>query len=70
MLSTLLVKDFPVVANLAVLIAGFLASTLAAPVALIGFTLAYYDARVKKEAFDLQMMMDEPAQTMAATQGA
>jgi hypothetical protein len=44
--------------------AGFLGAALVGPFALIGFTLAYFDARVRKEAFDLQMMMESPA-TMA-----
>jgi hypothetical protein len=35
-----------------------LARALAMPIGLIGYTLAYYDARVKKEAFDLQYMME------------
>lgn len=40
--------------------ASFLAGALIAPFALIGFTLAYFDARVRKEAFDLQVMMESP----------
>src|SRR5580704_6998461 len=35
----------------------FIASVLVAPVSTIGFALFYYDQRVRKEAFDLQMMM-------------
>jgi hypothetical protein len=35
----------------------FLASTLVGPLATIAFCLLYYDARVRKEAFDLQVMM-------------
>jgi hypothetical protein len=35
-----------------------LAVSLAAPIALIGFTLVYYDARVRKEAFDLHHAID------------
>ncbi len=35
----------------------FLGSVLVAPVSTIGFALFYYDLRVRKEAFDLQMMM-------------
>jgi hypothetical protein len=35
----------------------FIGSTLVAPVSTIGFALFYYDLRVRKEAFDLQMMM-------------
>ena len=50
---------------------GYLFSiVLVAPVSTIGFVLFYYDLRVRKEAFDLQMMMQaigtEPA-TPAAT---
>lgn len=39
-------------------VAGFMASCLAAPLATIAFSLLYYDLRVRKEAFDLQLMMD------------
>jgi hypothetical protein len=35
----------------------FLTSVLVTPVSTIGFALFYYDLRVRKEAFDLQMMM-------------
>jgi hypothetical protein len=35
----------------------FIASALVAPVSTIGFALFYYDLRVRKEAFDLQMMI-------------
>ncbi len=35
----------------------FLANVLVAPVSTIGFALFYYDLRVRKEAFDLQVMM-------------
>jgi uncharacterized membrane protein YciS (DUF1049 family) len=51
----------------------FIASALVAPVSTIGFALFYYDLRVRKEAFDLQMMMQsigtEPA-TAQVTGGA
>jgi hypothetical protein len=70
MLSALLVEKFPMLANIVVLLAGFLANTIAGPVALIGFTLAYYDARVRKEAFDIQLMMEDSSRAMAAGQGA
>jgi hypothetical protein len=39
-------------------IAGFIASTLAGPVGTISAALIYFDQRVRKEAFDLQLMMD------------
>jgi hypothetical protein len=35
----------------------FIGSSLVAPVSTIGFALFYYDLRIRKEAFDLQMMM-------------
>ncbi len=38
-------------------IGSFLGGSLVAPVSTIGFALFYYDLRVRKEAFDLQMMM-------------
>jgi hypothetical protein len=50
--------------------AGFIASLLTSPLATIGIALAYYDERVRKEAFDLQVMMsslDSPAPPADAT---
>jgi hypothetical protein len=38
-------------------VGNFLGGILVAPVHTIGFALFYYDQRVRKEAFDLQMMM-------------
>src|SRR4029077_16766829 len=38
-------------------VGNFLGGILVAPVHTIGFALFYYDLRVRKEAFDLQMMM-------------
>jgi len=40
-----------------VYLAGFVASLLTGPLATIGIALVYYDERVRKEAFDLQLMM-------------
>jgi hypothetical protein len=37
--------------------AGFVASLLTGPLATIGVALVYYDERIRKEAFDLQLMM-------------
>jgi hypothetical protein len=45
-------------------VAGFLAKTIAGPIGAIAIALVYYDQRVRKEAFDLQLMMQamgEPA---------
>jgi len=47
-------------------LAGFLAGTLVAPVALIAFTLAYYDVRVRREAFDLHLLMQQNQSAAAA----
>lgn len=38
-------------------VGNFIGSIVVAPVSTIGFALFYYDLRVRKEAFDLQMMM-------------
>ena len=38
-------------------VGSLLGGILVAPVHTIGFALFYYDLRVRKEAFDLQMMM-------------
>jgi hypothetical protein len=40
-------------------IAGGIGVALSAPLMMIAVALLYYDARVKKEAFDLQMMISE-----------
>jgi hypothetical protein len=50
------------------LVATFLSSCLVGPLATIAFALVYYDERVRKEAFDLQLMMttiDAPALQVA-----
>ncbi len=43
-------------------VAGFLARTLAGPIVTIAAALIYYDQRVRKEAFDLQLMMEAMGQ--------
>ncbi|HLW51231.1 MAG TPA: hypothetical protein VKW06_00175 [Candidatus Angelobacter sp.] len=40
------------------LLGGFLGRILAGPIATVAIALVYYDQRVRKEAFDLQLMMD------------
>jgi ABC-type multidrug transport system fused ATPase/permease subunit len=50
--------------QVASLVASFFAQCLVGPLATIAFSLVYYDERVRKEAFDLQLMMttiDAPA---------
>jgi hypothetical protein len=54
---------------------GFLGRAMAGPIATIAIALIYYDERVRKEAFDLQLMMDSlgqtsPAQASASTSSA
>jgi hypothetical protein len=43
-------------------VAGFLARSIAFPIATIAVSLIYYDERVRKEAFDLQLMMEAMSQ--------
>jgi hypothetical protein len=43
--------------QIASLVAGFVAESLVGAVGTIAFSLLYYDERVRKEAFDLQLMM-------------
>jgi len=56
-LATLLAKGSPSIATLFGGVAGFLAGALAGPIATIALSLVYFDQRVRKEAFDLQLMM-------------
>jgi hypothetical protein len=41
----------------------FLGKTLAGPIITIAITMVYYDQRIRKEAFDLQLMMEAMAQS-------
>ncbi len=56
-LAALLAKGSPAGATLAAGLATFLAGALAGPIATIALSLVYFDQRVRKEAFDLQLMM-------------
>jgi Membrane domain of glycerophosphoryl diester phosphodiesterase len=47
----------PVLVNIATIVANFVSQSLVAPLVTIAFSLVYYDERVRKEAFDLQLMM-------------
>ena len=46
-------------------IGSFIAGALAGPIATIAIALVYYDQRIRKEAFDLQFIMDSIAQPAA-----
>jgi hypothetical protein len=56
-----------IVVQCVVLVVGFLAQTLVSPVVTIGLTLVYFDQRVRKEAFDLLMLLGpaDPAPGLA-----
>ena len=45
---------------------GFIAGVLASPISNIAIALIYYDQRVRKEAFDLQLMVEAVGQQQAA----
>jgi hypothetical protein len=47
------------------IIASFLASAIAEPIGAIAISLVYYDQRVRKEAFDLQLMMQAMGEPVA-----
>ncbi len=51
--------------------ASFVAGSLVAPLGMIAFTVAYYDQRVRKEGFDIQLLMASQMQpsATAATAG-
>ncbi len=50
-------QNVAVVWQVASLVAAFLSQCLVGPLATIAFSLVYYDERVRKEAFDLHLMM-------------
>lgn len=47
----------PIVSVILIYLTSFIAGSLTGPLATIGMSLLYYDERVRKEAFDLQLMM-------------
>ena len=58
-----------IAAMIVIYLASFIAGSLTGPLATIGISLLYYDERVRKEAFDLQLMMaslDAPAPPVVA----
>lgn len=46
-------------------VSGGLGGALAAPLIMIGLVLLYYDIRVRKEAFDLQLLMGPPIESIS-----
>ena len=52
-----------ILATVWIYIADFLGGAIAGPIATIALVLVYYDQRVRKEAFDLQLMMEAVGQT-------
>jgi hypothetical protein len=48
-------------------IMGGIGGALASPLLMIGLVLLYYDIRVRKEAFDLQLMMGPPMENVAGS---
>jgi hypothetical protein len=51
--------QLPVWAQIAMPVAGFLMQSLLSPIMTIALSLVYYDERVRKEAFDLEHMMQQ-----------
>ena len=47
----------------------FIASVLVEPIAMIAFTITYYDQRVRREGFDIEFMMKGNEETQAAVAG-
>jgi len=48
-----------IAAQAGTLVIGFVGHSVVTPVAMIGFTLVYFDQRVRKEAFDLVVLLGE-----------
>jgi len=53
----------PVVAQVAIPVAGFVTQSVLSPIMTIALSLVYYDERVRKEAFDLEHMMQQMDRT-------
>lgn len=54
--------NLTIAATVWIYLAQFLGGTLAGPIATVALVLVYYDQRIRKEAFDLQLMMDAVGQ--------
>jgi hypothetical protein len=70
MATAVIAKDNSFIAIALNQLVGFISGTLVTPIGLIGFTLAYYDARVRKEAFDLHLLMQQEQQAVTAAAAA
>jgi len=55
-----------VAAQAGILVIGFLGHSVVTPVAMIGFTLVYFDQRVRKEAFDIAVLLGEDQPVVAS----
>jgi hypothetical protein len=55
-----------VAAQAGMLLIGFLGHSVVTPVAMIGFTLVYFDQRVRKEAFDIAVLLGEDQPVVAS----
>ena len=53
----------PVMAQVAIPVAGFLTQSVLSPIMTIALSLVYYDERVRKEGFDLEHMMQQMDRT-------
>jgi hypothetical protein len=51
-------SSFPIIFVVLTSIVGFVVETLVTPILTISLSLMYYDERVRKEAFDIQLMMN------------
>src|SRR5579859_126175 len=63
LLSSLVIKKSLMLGQGIQYVAGFIGGILAGPIAPIAVALIYYDQRVRKEAFDLQLMMQDIEKT-------
>jgi len=59
--------DLPVLAQVVLLVASFVTTSLLSPIMTIALSLVYYDERVRKEAFDLEHMMEQLDQSAVKT---
>ena len=57
----------PIAAEIGMLIINFIGHSVVTPVAMIGLTLLYFDQRVRKEAFDIAVLLGEEQPTAYAS---